>query len=127
MFAGFHFCNDNNGSPLVLNEFQPFEENNYYKNYCYSSANVDSSGNLNTGIGDYGAYGIPWHWPFFTYSTTTYYFDTYGYISGTASPSFSAVLDSTTAQWELFAGDPYFVSLVFGNYYIPPESASEKS
>lgn len=119
VFAGFHLCNYNNSSPLTLNEFQPFEENNYYKNYCYSSANVDTNGYLNTGIGDNIAYGIPWHWPYTTDSTPAYNFDTYGYVSGGSSPSFSTVLDSTTTQWQLLANNSTFVTLLFNNYYIP--------
>jgi hypothetical protein len=119
VFSGFHLCNNNNSSPLTLNEFQPFEENNYYKNFCYSSANVDTNGNLNTGIGDNIAYGIPWHWPYSTDSTPAYNFDTYGYVSGGSSPSFSTVLDSTTTQWELLANNSTFVTLLFNTYYIP--------
>ena len=120
VFAGFHFFNNNNASPLVMNEFQPFEENNYYKNYCYSSANVDTNGNINTGIGDDpAASGPAWHWAYFTFSPTTYYFDTYGYVSSTALPSFSTVLDSTTTQWQLF-DNAGWVSLFYGvNHSIP--------
>lgn len=124
VYAGFHFCNNNNGSPLVLNEFQPFEENNYYKNFCYASGNVDSSGKLNTGVtspdGYYGSDGVHWAYNTFTYTPpTTYYFDTYGFVTG-SSPSMSAVLSSTTAQWIYFGYGSYAISLSFNtNYFVP--------
>ena len=124
VFAGFHYCNNNNGSPLVLSEFQPFEENNYYKNFCFASANVDSGGNLDTGVGcAQGYWAGSWIWPYWTVTEnppTTYFFDTYGYVSGASSPSFSPVLDNTTAQWLLLGGGP--LSYYGTNYFIPNQN-----
>ncbi len=137
VFAGFHFCNNApgnnwvynyNGPTLELNEFQPFEENNYYENYCFAPANVDVSGNLTTGVCSPAGYGDSdgWHFPYLTYSftgnpSTTYFFDTYGFVSGASQPSFAPVLDNTTAQW-IFFGYNSMIEWDYGtNYFIPNE------
>jgi hypothetical protein len=124
VFAGFHYCNNNNGSPLVLSEFQPFEENNYYKNFCFASANVDSGGNLDTGVGcPAGYWAGSWIFPYFTVTEnppTTYFFDSYGYVSGASQPSFSPVLDNTTAQWLVLGGG--VLSYYGTNYFIPNQN-----
>ena len=130
VFAGFHFCNNLNNSPLVLNEFQPFEENNYYANLCFAPANVDANGNSDTGVSIlYGSnpspgnvQGFSWHYftfiPYPQNPPPTYFFDTYGLISGASSPSFATVLPAPTAQWISYINseDPSTT-----NYTIPNE------
>ena len=125
VYAGFHFYN---GSPL-LNEFQPFEENNYYKNFCFAPANIDSGGALTTGVNILSGYGdsTGWHFPYVTYflsgnPPTTYFFDTYSCVSGASQPSFTPVLDNTTAQW-IFFGYNDMIEPDYGtNYFIPAEN-----
>ena len=119
VFAGFHYCNNNNTSPLVLNEFQPFEENNYYENLLYAPANVDSGGNADTGAGIHAGTGSGSSvvWSYFTYTEsppTSYYFNTYSLVTG-GSPSLSAALPDTTAQWISYVNPDNT------NYTIPSE------
>ena len=130
VFAGFHFCNNLNSSPLALNEFQPFEENNYYANLCFAPANVDANGDSDTGVSiifgsdpSFGnVQGFSWHYfTFFPYPQNpppTYFFDTYGLVSGASSPSFAPVLPDPTAQWISYINseDPGTT-----NYTIPNE------
>jgi hypothetical protein len=92
VFAGFHFYDGD----LVLNEFQPFEENNYYENYCFAPDNVDTNGNLDTGV--FCSDGSDYYTDFEDGRPTTYGFDTYAFVTG-SSISTNAVLSSTVAQW----------------------------
>jgi Alpha/beta hydrolase of unknown function (DUF900) len=107
VFAGFHFYDGD----LVLNEFQPFEENNYYENYCFAPDNVDTNGNLDTGV--FCSDGSDYYTDFEDGQPTTYGFDTYAFVTG-SSISTNAVLSSTVAQWTYFYGSKFNT-----NYFIP--------
>jgi len=131
VFAGWHFMNGDQSiyGASELDEFWPFEENNYYLNLCPSFATFDDYGNATSGVDVVASAGGNFECG--TVGTLAKYFDTVGLVSGTASPSMAPLLTSSVSQWIypwgsyiLVSEDPYTYEIPAGsNYYgLPLES-----
>jgi hypothetical protein len=99
VFAGFHGFQDLNFSALQMNEFEPFEENYFYRNFAYLTDPDDAHGNLLTGAYSYRdiAIGIGVDTPMFL-------FPTHSYVVNSNQASIPAILPgATTAKWLFYA------------------------
>ena len=97
VFSGFHYPKDPDNEGL--NEFQPFEENKVYQNFCYASDAVGADNYLQTGPSECEYFFID-HTGSFVDVATGYWlgspsnmFDTLGFVNGYSTlplPSLSA-------------------------------------
>ncbi len=104
VFAGWHFMNgyQSISGAAEMDEFWPFEENNYYLNLCPSVMTFDSYGNATSGVDWNGNFGDPdgtWNFEYETDDVLSKYFDTVGLVSGKSSPSLAPVLTDSISQW----------------------------
>lgn len=77
-----------------LDVYRPFEENSVYANFVFNSGQIDSSGNIDTGVGLFGGYDL------ILTNSPTYQFNQPTTVGTTFSPQLSG------SQW--LVSFPYF-------------------
>ncbi|EEF58260.1 Fibronectin type III domain protein [Pedosphaera parvula Ellin514] len=113
VFAGFHYRQSPLFAPpsMSINEFQPFEENAFYRNFCFDINLIDNLGFLSSGVGSYVQSDIDPLTSFLDPSTErigygfssvlslTYRFNTAQYVSHTNTSPTASLLSDSASQW----------------------------
>ncbi len=80
---------------LQRNEFQPFEENYFYRNFLFDATQLDGTGDFLTGVSG--------QLPALSVSAPAFLFPTYSYVVHSNQAPVPGVLSASAAQW-IFGG-----------------------
>jgi pimeloyl-ACP methyl ester carboxylesterase len=84
---------------MVLDEFRPFQENLFLRNWIYQPNHLDSSNNINTGVGyDWWQGGYDWHSRESIFNER-YVFPVYNYVTTSNQTLLQPVLSAADTQW----------------------------
>jgi hypothetical protein len=108
-YASYHFPLDFGSSLYIdsfLDEFKPFEDNYFLRNFVYSPTNMNSDGSLGSGV-YYDPSVIPFSLPPIQIpSSVPFSFPEYAYVTGGNTNLLTPQLSTTNAQWIYSACQP---------------------